>query len=155
MKLSGISNQGLKRLARLAQSEEPEVEESEESEESGSGKAEMLDLIQFLHENPNSADTELHEWAEGKGLAVDKVEAQAYTLASALVEFLHNGKAYESDFTEDDASSEELAMGVEVESEHTSNPTMAKRIALDHLCEIKDYYTRLKRMESEAKKGKE
>ena len=46
----------------------------------------------------------------------------------------------------------ELAMGIEVEYEHTDNPIIAERIALDHLTEIPDYYTRLKKMEEEAKR---
>jgi len=41
-------------------------------------------------------------------------------------------------------------MGIEVEKEHTNNDNIAKKITLDHLSEIKDYYTRLKKMESDA-----
>jgi hypothetical protein len=44
----------------------------------------------------------------------------------------------------------ELAMGVEVEREHTNNALTAKEIAKDHLSEIPDYYTRLKNMEAQA-----
>jgi hypothetical protein len=47
---------------------------------------------------------------------------------------------------------EQLRMGVEVEKEHIDNPEIAKKIAKAHLVEIPDYYTHLKRMESEAKK---
>jgi ATP-dependent exoDNAse (exonuclease V) beta subunit len=39
----------------------------------------------------------------------------------------------------------ELAKGVEVEGEHTKNKALATEIALDHLRERKDYYTRLLR----------
>lgn len=46
---------------------------------------------------------------------------------------------------------EELQMGVEVEMEHTINEQIAEKIAKDHLSEIPDYYTRLKKMEAEAK----
>ena len=46
----------------------------------------------------------------------------------------------------------ELRMGVKIEKEHTGSATMAKEIAMDHLVEIPDYYTRLKKMEKEAKK---
>lgn len=38
-------------------------------------------------------------------------------------------------------------MGIEVEKEHTSNVSLAKEIALDHLNELPDYYTRLKTVE--------
>lgn len=46
----------------------------------------------------------------------------------------------------------ELADGIGVEREHTDDPKKAREIALDHLIELPDYYTRLDDME---KKGKE
>ena len=46
----------------------------------------------------------------------------------------------------------QLDMGEPIEHEHTNDHAMAKDIALQHLDEIPDYYTRLKKMESEAKK---
>ena len=45
----------------------------------------------------------------------------------------------------------ELDMGVEIELEHTNSRRLAKEIAMDHLTEIPDYYTRLKKMEKEGK----
>ena len=45
----------------------------------------------------------------------------------------------------------ELRMGAEVEFEHTNDIFLAIQIAMDHLKEIKDYYTRLVKMEKEAK----
>lgn len=49
----------------------------------------------------------------------------------------------------------QLDMGIMVEKEHSSDPEVRKRIAMDHLYEIPDYYTRLKKMEDEAKKAVE
>ncbi len=46
----------------------------------------------------------------------------------------------------------QLDMGEPIEHEHTKNHALARKIALQHLDEIPDYYTRLKRMEAEAKK---
>lgn len=57
----------------------------------------------------------------------------------------------------------EFKMGMEVELEHgkkfgrmtnvtNNDPIMTGRIVLAHLIEIRDYYTRLKQMEEEAKK---
>ena len=46
----------------------------------------------------------------------------------------------------------QLDMGEPIEHEHTKNHTLAKEIALQHLDEIPDYYTRLKKMEASAKK---
>jgi hypothetical protein len=46
----------------------------------------------------------------------------------------------------------QLDMGEPIEHEHTKNHQLAKEIALQHLDEIPDYYTRLKKMEANAKK---
>ena len=46
----------------------------------------------------------------------------------------------------------QLDMGEPIEHEHTKNHELAKEIALQHLDEIPDYYTRLKKMEASAKK---
>ena len=41
----------------------------------------------------------------------------------------------------------ELAMGIKVELEHTDDRSVAKNIAKDHLTELPDYYSRLRKME--------
>lgn len=41
----------------------------------------------------------------------------------------------------------ELQMGIKIEMEHTKSKKTAEDIAMDHLFEIPDYYTRLKKME--------
>jgi hypothetical protein len=46
----------------------------------------------------------------------------------------------------------QLNMGEPIEHEHTQDHELAKDIALQHLDEIPDYYTRLKKMEADAKK---
>jgi hypothetical protein len=46
----------------------------------------------------------------------------------------------------------QLDMGEPIEHEHTQDHKLAKDIALQHLDEIPDYYTRLKKMEADAKK---
>ena len=46
----------------------------------------------------------------------------------------------------------QLRMGIPIEHEHTGDKDMATDIALQHLDEIPDYYTRLKKMEASAKK---
>lgn len=45
---------------------------------------------------------------------------------------------------------EEFRVGIEVEQEHTDELPKSAQIALDHLAEIPDYYTRLIKMEKEA-----
>lgn len=46
----------------------------------------------------------------------------------------------------------QIIKGMEVEMEHTSDPKVALEIAMDHLVELPDYYTRLEKME---KRGEE
>ena len=43
----------------------------------------------------------------------------------------------------------ELKMGIEIEKEHSTDERVAREIALDHLYELPDYYTRLKSVEKE------
>jgi len=52
--------------------------------------------------------------------------------------------------TPEDLDYDELAMGIKVEVEHVKDKDIARKIALDHLTEIPDYYTRLAKMEKEA-----
>lgn len=51
----------------------------------------------------------------------------------------------------DEYDQEQLLMGIEVEKEHVDDEEVAVIIAAHHLDEIRDYYTRLKKMEDEAK----
>ena len=46
----------------------------------------------------------------------------------------------------------ELNKGIKVELEHTDSKEMAEEIAMDHLSEMPDYYTRLDKMEKESEK---
>lgn len=50
-----------------------------------------------------------------------------------------------------DEIKKQLAIGVKVELEHTSDKAVATEIALDHLSELPDYYTKLKKVEQSAK----
>lgn len=49
----------------------------------------------------------------------------------------------------------QIQMGIKVEKEHTPSDAMAKEIAMDHLAEFPDYYTRLNKMEKEGEKALE
>jgi len=49
----------------------------------------------------------------------------------------------------------ELKVGIGVEMEHTTDKDKAREIALDHLVELPDYYTRLDKMEKEGEKSME
>lgn len=64
-----------------------------------------------------------------------------------ISDFVNKGRAKEKGVTDKDVDPKELKRGVKVEYEHTSNEFIAKRIALDHLAECDDYYTKLEKME--------
>lgn len=67
------------------------------------------------------------------------------------VDYTKTGQKHE-DVPDEQFDQEQLRMGIEVEKEHTDDPEEAKEIAKDHLVELPDYYTRLKKMEAEAEK---
>jgi len=48
----------------------------------------------------------------------------------------------------------ELKKGTEVEKEHTSDPALAQKIAIDHLKESPNYYKELEKMETKLEKEK-
>lgn len=50
---------------------------------------------------------------------------------------------------------DQIEEGIKVEREHTSDEAEARLIAMDHLVELPDYYTRLDKMEEEGKKDLE
>jgi hypothetical protein len=71
--------------------------------------------------------------------------------AEKYVKLLNEGEAKKKKVTEKDVDPEELRMGIEIEKEHTNDPVLAKKIALDHLAEFPKYYTALKAMEKKMK----
>jgi len=107
-------------------------------------------VVDFLMENPNPNDDQVHQFAEASGIDVHKLESIFYFLATKLAKVLREGRSNDKNLKEEDVDPKELAMGIKVELEHSSCPILAKKISLDHLSEIEDYYTRLKKMEKEA-----
>lgn len=59
------------------------------------------------------------------------------------------GKFYESGLSCKDIDMEQLAMGIEIEAEHTKKISMMTKISLDHLTEFEKYYTGLVEMENQ------
>jgi len=107
--------------------------------------ANMIDVvIRFFQENPNPSDDQVHKFAEEQGMEPDDLEEKIYELLSSLI----NLKG--SEIPDEKFDSKELSKGTKVEKEHHDNPIIAKAISKSHLLEIKDYYTRLKKMENEA-----
>lgn len=64
------------------------------------------------------------------------------------------GEAEEKNLQPAQVDQEELAEGIEHELEHANSVDIAKEIAMDHLAEMPDYYTKLEEMEEEAEEEK-
>lgn len=118
-------------------------------------KREIKSKIKKLFE---SEFADMDAGAEEEKEDVTPLSDKPFVIDDALLETI--GK--EVDITPYDVN--ELKMGIEVEKEHGSklgddtnitkdDPVMTARIAVAHLKEIKDYYTRLAHMEHEAKEG--
>lgn len=71
----------------------------------------------------------------------------------------YNGKKItvgkHDDLTDRHFDHHELQMGIEDEMEHTNDERIAKAIAKDHLSEIPDFYSRMRRMKNRNKTFKE
>lgn len=61
-----------------------------------------------------------------------------------VTDLTKQGLSIKKGITEKDVLPKELEMGIKIEMEHTDNPELAKKIALDHLTEHKYYYSNLK-----------
>jgi len=104
----------------------------------------MGSIIEFFATHENPSDKDIHALSEELGIDKHKFEGKIYSILSS---FLNAGRFKESPPEEIDE--EELKKGTKVEMEHTTSEALAKRIALDHLAELPDYYTRLAKMEGE------
>lgn len=131
-----------------------------EQQGTSTGSIDPTVIIDFLSQNPAPTDQDFHQFAESQGIDTHQAESIAYALAGRYVMLLRGGKSGgQSDTSSIDP--QQLEQGIQVETEHTSDPTTAKKIALDHLTEIPDYYTRLAQMEGSGEqvvaqpKGKE
>lgn len=108
------------------------------------------ELIKFFTDNPNPEDEKLHDWAESKGYEPSEVEDEVYKFATLYVKLLTQGRAEEKDVSKKDVDKKELEMGKKVEKEHIDDDDTVEEIALDHLAEMPDYYSKLKEMEKKS-----
>jgi hypothetical protein len=108
-------------------------------------------IIRFFKEHQTIEDSEIHALADKLGIEHSEFEKQVYSVLKDILsgKFFKHWNAPDSKF-----DPKELAMGVNVEKEHTDNPEWAKIIAKAHLTELPNYYTLLDAMEKEGKKQK-
>jgi hypothetical protein len=68
----------------------------------------------------------------------------------SIPKVLKSGRADKAKLKPKEVDQKQLKMGIKVEMEHTNDSKVSKDIAMDHLAEIPDYYSRLKSMEASA-----
>lgn len=87
-----------------------------------------------------------------KGLSKEAIgRIASFTVKHAVVNDQLPG-GYGDDVLPSEHCLRQVFKGIQVEMEHTDDPSMALEIALDHLAEFPDYYSRLSDLEDEAKK---
>lgn len=80
--------------------------------------------------------------------------ARAKHFGDRIVEdLMQAGESWKKSFTPADAEPAQLEEGINVEFEHTRDPVISMKIALDHLAEHEEYYTGLSLMEQLLSKG--
>ena len=97
-------------------------------------------IIDLFKENPKPEDSVVHELSDKMKIETHEFEDHIYEL---LGSFIGAGMSVKKNITEKDVDPKQLEIGIEVEYEHTTNKTVAKKIALDHLAEKEDYYSLL------------
>jgi len=115
-------------------------------------ESDMLEMdkaaVNFLLKNPRPDDDDVHYYCREKALDYEEFEKALFKLAGRFIGFLY--KEGLSNRGTINVHPDELLRGIEVEKEHTDDPVVSKKIAMDHLAEIPDYYTRLDAMEAQA-----
>lgn len=99
-------------------------------------------VYDFFSNKKGIKDIDVHAFADSLKVEHSDVENVVYKL---LNDFLAYGRWNDEGNPEVDA--EELNMALKVETEHSGNDLIKRRIALDHLAECKNYYSRLAEME--------
>jgi hypothetical protein len=111
-------------------------------------------------ETPKLSDKPKTKWT-GKHLVRKEASVKIASMRDELIQItltklgkdqLPGGLA--DKMTDADFDKKQLQMGEKVELEHTDDKAKAREISRDHLEEIPDYYTRLKKMEDQAERAK-
>ena len=116
------------------------LKEAEQIQEVSKANDLEKSVVDFIVENPDVKDVD--EIATSLELDEEKVEAIVLKL---VVDFFTGGKSKGKDVEVD---ADELAKGMKVESEHSSNPLIQRKIINDHEIEAPGvYYKDLEQME--------
>lgn len=99
-------------------------------------------LLEFLADKKKMNIRKIRVWARQNNCTKKEVENLAAEFAMRYAAFVLGGRS--QGISPKDLIAEEEAAGIEVEYEHTPFQDDARKIAWDHLAEVKHYYTMLK-----------
>ncbi|MCK9155360.1 MAG: hypothetical protein M0P12_04505 [Paludibacteraceae bacterium] len=114
------------------------------------GKDIDAEIVDFFSKKESVNDNDIHALAEKLGLDPHEFEGRIYGILSG---FLHQGKSKGNGFGSHGIPDKDLFdKAVEIEMEHTTIPSLAKKIVSDHVAEAGwGYYTALIEMEKKLK----
>lgn len=136
-------------LMKKAQLTSPYDQTAVQEEESSSVVG--LQLASFLKEHPEPELEAFSAWVAKSGVDAEEALEAVLVMASKFVALAMGGESRGK--TPKGVLLDQVRRGIEVEKEHTSDPLVAMKIALDHLTEFPEYYTALDKMESDLKSG--
>jgi len=102
------------------------------------------EIIKWITANPKASLEDATVFSKQLGIDMKELDHHIFMI---LADVLTQGKSKGKDINPD---AKELEMGIKVEMEHTTIVEISRKIAMDHLSEIPDYYTRLAKMEKAA-----
>ena len=109
-------------------------------------KAEQLDeVLLFFRENPSAPRADFLALDKALGITREDLENLEFELCKSLCSKIGKNVNH-GDETVDEA---QLEKGIEHEMEHTNDEYIARLIALDHLSEMPDYYTKLSAVDND------
>jgi hypothetical protein len=97
-------------------------------------------IIKFFRSNKSLTEEQVIKKARDLGIDPEDFKNKIYNL---FCDYAKIGKHYHT--PDDEFDPEELSAGTAIEKEHTNNIRIAHNIAKDHLSEVSDYYTKLKK----------
>lgn len=94
-------------------------------------------VIDFFADSTGAPpDSEVHDWAQENGFAIDDVENCAYALAKKFSNFLKGGKSKGNLDVLKGADPKLLEIAINIEMEHTPDRDVSMKIVADHVTEL-------------------
>ena len=113
------------------------------------GQIGISQIIDFLQANPQPDVNSVRSFAEQSGMDPEQLEGMIFGLSVKAVNLLRGGSSVGMDPSSVDPN--ELEMGIQREMQtHTPDKSIAKKITLDNLSVMPNFYTRLQAMEQQS-----